>query len=200
MSYSFEDLSDVLLQNYRENSSINGSSVLGGQSQISGMNQNGFSNNLRGIKNSGMRRNESYSKLSTNSHEGSQGRSTSQNQSQGLTVQQLLKHNLNYQSNIRNNFGSKQKNQINEEIHEEDMDDGQNETRFNTQRKSPQLTSANHNSLLQDLKEKERINTSTTVTVTAKKADQRIQNEMKRPGPANEQPVNPRKNKSINRN
>lgn len=47
MSCAFEELVEVLLNNYKDNSSVNGSSVLGGSSAISGVSGHQFSNNLR---------------------------------------------------------------------------------------------------------------------------------------------------------
>lgn len=48
MSYAFEELNDILIHNFKDNSSVNGSSVLGGGSAISGVSgHQAFSNNLR---------------------------------------------------------------------------------------------------------------------------------------------------------
>lgn len=48
MSYAFEELTDVLICSFKDNSSINGSSLLGGGSAISGVSgHQAFSNNLR---------------------------------------------------------------------------------------------------------------------------------------------------------
>ena len=55
-SKSFKDMSDILLQNYHDASSFGASSMLGGQSNISGLGpmpsaipNKGFNNNLRDL-------------------------------------------------------------------------------------------------------------------------------------------------------
>lgn len=127
-SISFSHISDVLLQNYKESSSMT-SSIIGGHSQISSslmkQSQTGYqvSNNLVERVNSQSKERGDSAKFSQSSDEPSRA-------SSGLTIQQLKKHNIIQTKQNKYNIKNKQE-EIKEEVEDENEKEEALDATFN---------------------------------------------------------------------